>query len=481
MKSGKLLIGWASEDITPSGTVSLAGQFHLRITDKVKDPVTATALALSNADGSEQTVMVSIDAVWISDLVMARCREKLKQADIGFNPANLVINATHTHTAPAQPTAIFSDPPWLGKEVLSSAAYGEFLADKLVNAVVAAWNGRKPGAVSWGRGLAIIGFNRRVSYFNGSSVMYGKTDDPQFSHIEGYEDHGVDLLFTYDSEHELTGMVINVPCPSQCTEGEWFVSADYWHDTRCRIRERHGDKLFILPQCSAAGDQSPRTMVNRRADARMQELKGYGEEYNMARRQDIAQKLASVVDEVLPVVAGDIRDEVEFVHDVTCIDLPQRKATEDDLAEAIKEVAFWNDRLNQLEGKDRNSVEYSSAWRRRAFNQRVIDMVEEQQKGKITIPVELHALRIGDVAMCSNRFEYFVDFGLRIKARSKALQTFVVQLAGNGTYLPTTRAMQGGSYGAYIASTPIGAEGGQRIVEEELRMINNMFKDEDGE
>jgi hypothetical protein len=80
--------------------------------------------------------------------------------------------------------------------------------------------------------------------------------------------------------------------------------------------------------------------------------------------------------------------------------------------------------------------------------------------------------------MCTNRFEYYLDFGMRIKARSKALQTFVVQLAGEGTYLPTTRSMKGGSYGAYIASTPIGPEGGQLIVEECVKNINEMFEKE---
>ena len=41
--------------------------------------------------------------------------------------------------------------------------------------------------------------------------MYGKTDKPEFLHIEGYEDHGVDLLFTYDVARKLTGMIVNVP------------------------------------------------------------------------------------------------------------------------------------------------------------------------------------------------------------------------------------------------------------------------------
>jgi len=45
------------------------------------------------------------------------------------------------------------------------------------------------------------------------------------------------------------------------------------------------------------------------------------------------------------------------------------------------------------------------------------------------------------------------------------LQTFIVQLAGSGTYLPSRRAAAGGGYGAVPASCPVGPEGGQRLAD----------------
>lgn len=476
MKSGKILIGWASRDVTPTKKVSLFGQFNVRISERVNDPLTTTALALESVDGHEQAVIVSLDAAWVADSLMKQCRDKLKCELPGLDPEKLLISATHTHTAPGQRTSVFPDPPGIGADVMTAEEYTDILSAKITEAVVEAWNGRKPGAFSWGRGHAVVGFNRRVSYFDGRSEMYGKTDRPDFSHIEGYEDHGVDFLFTYDAYHKLTGMIVNVPCPSQCTEGAYFVSADYWHETRCEIRKRHGENLFILPQCAAAGDLSPRIMGKRAAEARMLKLKGYGDEYNQARRQDIADKLAAAVDEVLPLVAKDIRDQAEFGHRVSKIDLPLRHVTDADLEEAKKQVAEWSAKLVEFKDKAPSSVEYSTAFRRRGFNQQVIDMYEAQKKGKQFLTVELHTLRLGEVALCSNRFEYFLDYGMRIKVRSKAIQTFMVQLAGNGTYLPTERAMKGGGYGAYVASTPIGPEGGQMIVEEHLKRIDELFK-----
>jgi hypothetical protein len=36
--------------------------------------------------------------------------------------------------------------------------------------------------------------------------------------------------------------------------------------------------------------------------------------------------------------------------------------------------------------------------------------------------------------------------------------------------------MKGGSYGAYIASTPIGPEGGRVIAEQQIKTVNGMFE-----
>lgn len=479
----KILIGWGSRDVTPKGKASLRGQFHIRISTGVNDPLTTTALALETDDGSERAIMVSLDSVFVSEYVRDGCRKVLAEKIENFDTSKFFISATHTHTAPGQAMSLFAEYK-LPEDVISDKEYSNFLIEKISEAAIEAWNSRKAGAISYGRGHAVVGFNRRMSYFDGSTVMYGKSDDPNFSHVEGYEDHGVDMLFTYDEKYDLTGMVVNVPCPSQCTEQGYFVSADYWHETRQEIRKHHGEKLYILPQCAAAGDQSPRTMVDRSADERMLKLKGYkntqgyGSDYDMMRRQDIAEKITVAVDEVLPLAKKDIQDELEFGHEVLNIDLTQRTATEEDLAIAQKEVANWQAKLDELgDTADTTSIEFSTAYKRLIFNQKVIDMYEAQQKGVNTTPVELHCIRLGETAFATNRFEYYLDYGVRIKARSKAVQTFIVQLAGSGTYLPTERSLSGGSYGAYIASTPIGPEGGQTIVEAEVAAINKMFSE----
>ncbi|MDD4193345.1 MAG: hypothetical protein PHI28_18560 [Mangrovibacterium sp.] len=91
------------------------------------------------------------------------------------------------------------------------------------------------------------------------------------------------------------------------------------------------------------------------------------------------------------------------------------------------------------------------------------------------MPVEVHVIRLGDVVFATNPFELYLDYGMRIKARSQTVQTFLVQLSGSGTYLPVSRSIAGGSYGAVPASTLMDPEGGQELVEKTLEMINRIM------
>ena len=98
---------------------------------------------------------------------------------------------------------------------MSPLDYLEFASDQVAKAVEQAWTNRKPGGMSFGLGQAVVGHNRLTAYTGGNSKMYGSTDQPDFSHIEGYEDHSVNLLYTWNADRELTGVLINVAAQSQ--------------------------------------------------------------------------------------------------------------------------------------------------------------------------------------------------------------------------------------------------------------------------
>ena len=478
MKTNKILIGWGARDVTPEKPVSLRGQFRVRISEKVLDPLTVTALALESEDKSEQAVMVSIDSANVQDLI-DKCRKDLAVKIPDFKVEKLFINAIHSHAAPYHGDSSLHPNPIQG--IMSMEEYTVILVNGIIEAVVEAWTSRKAGALSWGNGQAVVGYNRRMTYFDGVSAMYGNTDDENFSHIEGYEDHGVAMLFTYDEKQELTGMIVNLACPSQISENINFVSADFWHETRVEIKKRHGKNIFILPQCSAAGDQSPHLLLKKKAEIRMLELKGFSVDIEnqsafqtqMAHRQEIANRISNAVDEVLPLASKDIRKKLVFKHRTMLVELPARLVTETDCESASKQVELAKEKLADIELEPTARV-YSENYAKINYFGAVLTRFEKQKTEK-TLSTEFHIIRLGDIAFATNRFELFLDYGIRIQARSKAIQTFVVQLTENGTYLPTQKAVDAKSYGAGAESNLVGPEGGQVLVDTQVEAINKMF------
>lgn len=452
----ELLIGWASGDITPSRPVMLKGQWHVRVSTHVEDPLTATALAIKTDDiKPEQAILVSCDLCCIPARLQERVRDRVRRRLPALDPLKLLLNATHTHTAPEMEDGWYPHP---GGNVMTPAEYSEFLADKIAEVAIEAANGCKPGGVSWALGHAVVGHNRRVTYFSGNSEMYGKTDVQDFDRIEGYEDHAVEMLFTWDRSQRLTGIILNLACPSQIVEGENYVSADYWHDVRAEIRRRHSPGLFILPQCSAAGDQSPHLLLYRAAEAETRKRRGVTE------RQEVAGRVTDAVDHVLKAARSDIHTDTPFRHHVEALDLPLRRLSHDEFATA-SEYVRQNEQKTEAPGRLYFERETTARYER-----------QESTNAPNSYPMELHVMRLGDVAMATNPFELFLDYGLRMKARSRAIQTFVIQLACDyAMYLPTERAVKARGYGAEALVSKVGPEGGQILVNRTIELINKMW------
>lgn len=456
----KLLVGWASMSITPSKAVALSGQWHTRISKSVHDPVTATALAIEGRNESgiaTQAILISCDLVGVNASTQQALRERLRPKLGGFDMRKLFLHATHTHTAPEVIEGQYEIPK---EGVMQPTEYLGFLLDRLTQIALAAWQNRRPAGVSWGLGHAVVGHNRRAVYHKGQAIMYGETDRKDFSRVEGYEDHSVDMLFFWDSQSRLTGVAINLACPSQVVEGESYVSADFWDDVRKELRKRYSADLFVYPMTGAAGDQSPHFLLGRRAEARLRERRGVSE------TEEIAWRIANAVDYVLPGAQKDIRFQVPFQHEVEDLPLPLEKVTDAAVATARADY----ERLRTVAPSD------PASYVKGLLDQNVIARYERQDKDP-NYTMELHVLRLGDIALATNPFELYLDYGIRIKAWSPAEQTFLIELACDvGGYLPTARAVEGGGYSAEIDTYRVGPKGGQALVDRTVELIRTMWE-----
>ncbi|HRX83354.1 MAG TPA: hypothetical protein P5307_30025, partial [Pirellulaceae bacterium] len=307
-----------------------------------------------------------------------------------------------------------------------------------------------------GLGHAIVAQNRRSTYAVGTAQMYGSTSKANFRGIEGYEDHGVEVLCFWDDQEKLFATAINVACPAQEVESGSSVNADFWHTVRESLRAKYGEDLLVLGWTGAAGDQSPHLMYSKASEERMRKLRG------LTRLEELSRRIVAAWEEAYEGASQERHTDAVLVHQVQTIELPERMVT--------KEEAF------DLEAKVSLLATDPKQKTRMGWHQRAIDRYKRQQAGELNpYQMELHAIRLGDIAIATNDFELFTDFGIQMKARSPALQTFIIQLAGPGTYVPSVRAALGGGYSAIVESNEVGPIGGQVLTERTVEALNALW------
>ena len=474
-----LYVGRAICDITPDKPILLAGQFHPRVSKGVQYPIQANVIALESRDGDsslDSAVVVGFDLAHAPAAILRPVIEEIRKTVPDLDVSKLLFCGTHTHTS-----ATLSDKsyPFQNQGEMRPSEYIAWAAPRIAQSVKQAWESRKKGKFSYGLDYAVVALNRRAVYADGSAVMYGPTNTPNFRAVEGMEDHDVNTLFFWDESDKLVAMMINVSCPSQEVESNYLISSDYWGPTRQSLRAKHGEDVAILGMCGAAGDLSPHLRYMQQATYRMDGLRG------LDRLKELARRIVNAVESTYEAVQNDKQANPVFKHETKWVTLPRRIPTETE----------YNNCKAEYERRKDNPNDGQRRW-----NKQVVDFYESlKDNPNPTYDTTFNVLRIGDCAICTNTFELYTDFAIQIKARSKATQTLVVQLAAgagkpsetekaedgkpypwtfieiNGSYLPSERAVQGGGYGAVIQSNRVGPEGGQILVEETLKTINGMF------
>ena len=494
-----LKIGWASRDVTCHGPALIPGQAFERISKGSFDPTTITVLVME--DGGDYVVFISGDFTSIESNLLHEVKEAAQKRLPGFDGTKIIFNATHTHNAPRyQEKLRYDKAPKEDVDIVSPLEYREFLKKSVVDAIEQAYKERAEGSFAYGYGSGAVGLQRRVTYFNdrsaqntkgntygvnGHGVMYGQTNVEDFDSYEGPTDANVYLLYTFDAEEKLTGAIVNVPCPSQCTEIEAFTSADYWNETRQLIREKYGN-IYILPQCAAAGDLSPRPLHCKTNWERKHRLQyGYMEKtvgminpkeyYN---RWEIAEKIAHAFDECYQWASREKYRDAAVVHVTNTIALPRWNVTEWEYKDAQENYAALKEAGFQ---KTEDPVaDFRENTGRSSNLSRCEKVMENYGKNGTPVRTEIHVVKIGDIAFTTCPFELYLAYQHRIQARSPFMQTFMVQLTASDTesevtcYLPTSRAAANKGYSAIMFSCNVAPEGGQTLVEETLKVLHNI-------
>jgi len=494
----QLKIGWAKRELSTLEPVSIPGQMYMRISEGVHDPIYTTALCVDGGENQDKVIFCTCDIVVLRGGVIELTREKVSKMRPEIPVDAIIMGATHTHAGACVTDTPEKSPD--GKEIYPGAKYREFFTDQCAAAICEAWDTRAEGGMSYGYGYAVVGHSRRSLYLvdqavakedlttpNGYAVMYGNTRKDDFASYEAGADHFLNLMFTFDKNQKLTGIVANVPCPSQLSEHFTKLSADFWNEVRQLIAKEYGEDVYILPQCAPAGDLSPRVLHYKEAQARRMELK-YGLAYDpkgkmgnynkvMGERYDIAERIMEGIRDVYSWAKKDIQTGVPVRHVRKDLLLSRRMITEEEKIRCEENIERLKERIPSPETV--TPEEYRVAVSRynstKGRNQRAIERFETQNENP-TFETAIHAVQIGDIAFATNRFELYMDFMHRMQARSPFIQTFCIQLAGveGGSYLSTERASDNKGYGASLFCNQVGYQGGQELVEATLDALNEL-------
>ena len=494
--SQRFLAGWGEADLTPAKKVRLAGQFAERVSDSVETPVQAVSLALESENGAVVFCGCDLESVGLN--LLALVREKLSVLAPDLDPRCVILSATHSHTSLQYinrniesrgslsvlqrylpddfryESAVSED-----EDIMSDDEALLWLADRISISVAQAWKNRAPATVSNQFGRAAVGMCRRATYNDGTAQMWGDTNTSNFVALEGGSDSGVELLYVFDAEGNLTGVAANLACPAQTVQHRTFISSDFWGKTRILVREALGENVKVLGLCSPAGDQCPVDLIRwvepesdvhdpnisrsnppkRKADPSMFDIAGSWKAGRRVAREIIDAFETASLERSVPEI---------FRHEVLDVMLPIRFVTMTERDNAEEQLRNY---LERSRGRD---FTYEDNAKMHVYAGILVRY--EQQQNYLQFPAEIHVLRLGDMAFATSPFELFLDYANWIRAQSPAEQTFLIQLAnGSLGYLPTAKAEAGGHYSANIASGVAGHEGGDLLVRRTLSEIRKQF------
>ena len=499
-----LKIGWAITDVSTERPIYLYGIPRQRVSEGLRDPLAVTTLVIDN--GEDCVIFSTWDICVVFGTVAMRVRAMVADKCPEIPVDKIIFHAIHTHTGPAMGDGYDDD---------ETREYRNMFVEQAAKSIIDAWKNRKPGKIGYGYDFAVTSFCRLPVYFDDLSKrplpdglyappkmpidkyakLHGNSNDPMFSHMEAAPDPFVNFLFTYDMNDKLTGMIFNIAFPSQVSIKDMKLGSDCWSDIRRELKKEFGDDIHVLPQCAAAGDLTYQMPYYYKARERRHQLR-YGRPEAFPgefERKRCTEQMMAAFHRTLPWASKELYSDLPIRHINTTLHLKRLIPTPEDVAEAketLVKIREFRKNLPEPWQKDPKRMEKGKRLIQRAiWGCRKVILLAEDGKINKTWPMEFHVLRIGDIAFVSERYELYTDYGQRIQARSPFTQTFTVQIGagvfyhtgGASHYLATERAFKNKGYQANIVdnSNAPSPEGGQQMVDEAVRLLYELKKDDE--
>ena len=456
-----LRVGMAEVDITPPVGFPMAGYYHERLAEGTIDSLKAKAIVFR--EGDTVGALVVCDLIGIATDLSREVRRRASEKT-GIPASNIVIAATHSHTAPDYMKELWL---YLGKEKQDPlrAEYIEKLIGGPVDAIVRAHGDAGNSVLSTGAALQTtpVAFNRRFVMRDGSVQTWQALSNPEVVRAAGPIDPRIELLAIRNTDDgKVRGILSNFALHLD-TVGGMRWSADYPFFIEQTLKKNFGADVISIFGTGCCGDinhVNPSTPQRNKADF-------------------IGDSIGTSVCQQIAALSPIKKTQLHVMSQV--VELPLEDVTQSEVERAIEIVALAS------QGGNVAFLDHVTSYKQLILDQFLHRQPFTETSKHITwglsrslagvgerIPVDVTVMTIGDdVAIVCLPGEVFVELGLAIKQASPFRTTIVVELSNavETIYVPHRAAYAGGSY--EVTNSALQPGGGEMLVEAAIKLLRH--------
>lgn len=456
-----LRVGIAEVDITPPVGFPMAGYYHERLAEGTIDSLKAKAIVFR--EGETAGALVVCDLIGIATDLSREVRRRVSEKT-GIPASNIVIAATHSHTAPDYMKELWL---YLGKEKQEPlrAEYIEKLIRGPVDAIVRAHGDAGNSMVSTGAALQTtpVAFNRRFVMRDGSVQTWQALSNPEVVRAAGPIDPRIELLAIRNPDDgKVRGVLSNFALHLD-TVGGMRWSADYPFFIERTLKKNFGADVISIFGTGCCGDinhVNPSTPQRNKADF-------------------IGDSIGTSVCQQFAALSPIKKTQLHVMSQV--VELPLEDVTQSEVERAIEIVALAR------QGGNVAFLDHVTSYKQLILDQFLHRQPFTETSKHITwglsrslagvgerLPVDVTVMTIGDdVAIVCLPGEVFVELGLAIKQASPFRTTIVVELSNavETIYVPHRAAYAGGSY--EVTNSALQPGGGEMLVEAAIKLLRH--------
>jgi len=413
-----LKAGFAEVDITPTGVVHLLGYFTERLSDEALDPLFAKAAVLDDGHSTAAILVLDSAAVVKDD---AQTIRHAICSDPGLSIDEVLITATHTHTAPS-PVELF--PTGLDREYVD-----RILIPGAIRAITSACKNVAEVSIEMGEAAEQeLAFTRRHFMADGSVKTNPRKGDPHIVKPEREPYHTV-RVYSFRSSERLTGLL--VLAANHCdTIGGNKVSADWPGQMANALKDHFGNDVPVIFLCGCSGDVNHFDPTNPDPQTSYDEAIRIGTGY--------ARFALEALKNTRPVAAENVSVVKRTVR------IPRRSITQEEIWRA-KQILNNSSRTVTAQLKSEDLAIGNPAVE--AFYADQLLGLSESSKGKDAEDVAIACLAVDKHAFAFLPGEVFTDIGEQIRTESPFEITSTIELFEHfWGYIPLKKHFERGGY-----------------------------------